>query len=129
MELLLNLAWALLAVSFACIWLRLAARDGASRHMQMVALAVLILILLPVISVSDDLQAIQNPAEADSCLRRGHVVSTAHAMPAPAADVPQPFFAELSSGVVQMTSPDNGNAPFVSPPALSSIQNRPPPAA
>jgi hypothetical protein len=43
---------------------------GATRRTQMVALAVLILILFPVISVTDDLQAIQNPAEVDSCLRR-----------------------------------------------------------
>jgi len=64
MELVLNLAWALSAVVFFCIWLRHARHAGADRRTQLVALAVLILILFPVISVTDDLQAMQNPAEA-----------------------------------------------------------------
>ena len=48
-------------------------RDGASdRRIQMVALAVVILILLPAISMTDDLVAAQNPAEIDCCAGRHH---------------------------------------------------------
>jgi hypothetical protein len=129
MELLLNLAWALLALAIVCLWLRFAPRVGSDWRMQFVALAVLILILLPVISVSDDLQAIQNPAEADSCLRRDHVVTTPHSIHATVANMPQPFYAEPQMSLVQFTSKLDGNAPTVSLPALTSIENRPPPTA
>ena len=73
MELVLNLAWAFLASIMVGLWLRLAVRTGVNLRMQFVALAVLLLILFPVISVTDDLQVAQNPAEADCLVRRDHV--------------------------------------------------------
>jgi hypothetical protein len=72
MELFLNFAWALLAIASVCLWMRLERRAGVERRLPLIALALLIVILLPVISVSDDLQVLQNPAESDTfqCQRR-----------------------------------------------------------
>ena len=129
MELILNLAWALSAVAILCIWLRYARLAGASRRTQMVALAVLILILFPVISVTDDLQAMQNPAETDSCLRRVHAVSSPHSILAAPGTLPPPVLAELSFGVLQVGMLGSRPTPAASHPALQPIQNRPPPLA
>lgn len=129
MELVLNLAWALSAVAIICLWLRFGPQANAGRRTQVVALAVLILVLFPVISVTDDLQAVQNPAEVDSCLRRNHVVSNAHSIFPVAAALPLPAFAELPFGFLQLVAPGHQLAPAVDHPGLNSIQNRPPPAA
>jgi hypothetical protein len=129
MELVLNLAWGLLAALMYGCWLRLAASKEVDRRMQFIALALLVLILFPVISVTDDLQAAQNPAEADCCLRRDHVVSNAHSIFPAVAALPVPVFAELFVGFVRIASPSQLTAPVVDHPALASIQNRPPPVA
>jgi hypothetical protein len=129
MELVLNLAWALSAIVIVCSWLRYGPRAGAGRRTQLVALAVLILILFPVISVTDDLQAVQNPAEVDSCLRRNHVVSNAHSIFPAVASLPLPAFAELPFGFLQLVAPRRLMAPVVDHPGLDSVQNRPPPVA
>jgi hypothetical protein len=134
MELLLNLAWALLAALMLCLWLRFAQRTGTERRMQdrrmqFVALALLLLILFPVISVTDDLQAIQNPAETDSCQRRDHIVASPHSIFPAGAALPLPVFAELSFGILRIAAPGSLRAPVVDHPALAPIQNRPPPAA
>ena len=134
MELFLNLAWVALAALMFCLWLRFAPRTGPNRHTekrraQFVALAVLLLILFPVISVTDDLQAIQNPAETDTCLRRGHLVFNAHSIFPAVAALPLPIFAELSVGIQRIPAPGGLPAPVFDHPALARIQNRPPPAA
>ena len=130
MELLLNLAGALVALALVCLWLRIApAREnGAKRSTQLVALALLILILFPVISVTDDLIAAQNPAETDSVQRRGHEVSSLHAAslsPAlPCETFRMPFAVEW--GPVAALEADR-KLPQTS--ALAPIENRPPPSA
>lgn len=129
MELVLNLAWALSAVMFFCTWLRHSRHAGADRRTQLVALAVLVLILFPVISVTDDLQAVQNPAETDCCQRRGQVVSNSHSVFPAVAALPPPVFAELSFGFLQLAAPGSQPTPVVGRPALAPIQNRPPPVA
>jgi hypothetical protein len=129
MELTLNLAWMLLAALMFWLWMRHALREGASRRTQLVALAVVILILLPVISVTDDLMAAQNPAETDCCQRKDHVCSNAHSLPHAVAALALPVFTELSSDSLRLAAPRNLPAPLVEIPALTSIQNRPPPAA
>jgi hypothetical protein len=129
MELVLNLAWVLLAALVFGLWLRLAPRAGPSRRMQFVALAVLLLILFPVISVTDDLQAALNPVEADSCLRRDHACSTPHSIFPAVAGLPLPAFAEHSIGAQRVAAPSHLDAPLVIRPTLASVQNRPPPAA
>ena len=47
---------------------------------QFVAMALVILILLPAISMTDDLIAAQNPAEVDCCARRDHDFSSPHSI-------------------------------------------------
>jgi hypothetical protein len=134
MELFLNLAWVSLAALMVWLWPRFAPRSGPggrmeNRSKQLVALAVLLLILFPVISVTDDLLATQNPAETDSTLRRDHIAAGSHSIfPAVAAE-PLPTVAELFSGFPSFAAIRNFPAPIVDHPALASIQNRPPPAA
>src|SRR5271165_4058347 len=101
MELTLNLAWALVAAVMVCLWSRFAARSGVDRRLQFVALAVLLLILFPVVSVSDDLQAAQNPAEADCLVRRDHACSTPHSILPHVAAMPLPSFTGLSFGILR----------------------------
>lgn len=92
MELLSNLVWIAVALSLWGVWLLQRRRGrGASLPsglaVQLAALAVLTLILLPVISVSDDLQASHNPAEVErTCLRNDrHLLPPEAPPPAPAA--------------------------------------------
>jgi hypothetical protein len=129
MELVLNLAWALLAAIMVCLWTRFAPRNGANRRMQFVALAVLLLILFPVVSVTDDLQAAQNPAEADCLVRRDHACSTAHSILPHVAALPPPIFDGLSFGVRRIAAPGASLVRVSDHPALGPIQNRPPPVA
>jgi hypothetical protein len=129
MELALNLAWALLAAVMVCLWLRFVPRTGANRRLQFVALAVLLLILFPVVSVSDDLQAAQNPAEADCLVRRDHACSTPHCVLPHVAAMPLPIFAGLSFGFLHRSTSGTPLVRVADHPALAPIQNRPPPAA
>lgn len=92
MELLSNLVWIVVALALWGLWLasRRRARGGSPRigiGVQAVSLAVLTLILLPVISVSDDLQASHNPAEVErSCNRNDqHDLQTIAGPTVPAA--------------------------------------------
>lgn len=129
MELILNLGWAVLAAWMLCVWVRLCSRTDSNRRTQFVALALVILILLPAISITDDLMAAQNPAEVDTCARRDHDFSSPHSIVPMAAGLPLPAFAGLSFAFVRMAAPSNPSEPFFDHPGLASIQNRPPPAA
>lgn len=130
MELTLNLSWAFVALGMLCAWVRMAPRDAAIRRIQMVALAVVILILLPAISMTDDLAAAQNPAEIDCCVRRhhDHDVSSSHSIIPTAASLPLPSFAGVTLEFAGTAAPSNPPFSFVENPAFASIQNRPPPA-
>ena len=70
MELALNLAWALCSMGLVWFWIRRGVSVRVPRSTQLLALAMVVLLLLPVISLSDDLLAAQSPAESDSYLRR-----------------------------------------------------------
>lgn len=129
MELTLNFGWAMLTVWMLCAWLRAAPRGPADRRAQFVALAVVILILLPAISMTDDLIAAQNPAEVDCCARRDYSASSPHAQNPPMASLPAPAIAGLSLCLIHLGAPSRLSAPNVELPSLVSIQNRPPPAA
>lgn len=129
MELALNLAWLVLAICLYSLWLRFAPVGEGSRRMQWVALLLLIVILLPAISLTDDLQAAQNPAEIDTCLRRDHDWLAPHAMVPIAIALAVPFFAGLPVQASYWQAPGSPTTPKFIPPALSSIENRPPPAA
>ena len=130
MELLLNLTGALVAICLIGAWLRIspAAENGSKRSTQVVALALLILILFPVISVTDDLIAVQNPAETDSLARRGLEVSSLYAAslsPAlPCETFRMPF--PVAWGPVAALESDP-QLPQTT--ALDPVENRPPPCA
>ncbi|MGB7548332.1 MAG: hypothetical protein WBM14_11325 [Terracidiphilus sp.] len=129
MEFFLNSAWALLSIVIVALWLRREQSDDVDRRLSFVSLVMLIVILFPVISVSDDLWSIQNPAETDTCLRRDHLASCAHAIFPAMAALPEPVFAVLTFGFQRLTAPLNLPVRAVDNPAFDAIQNRPPPAA
>lgn len=129
MELTLNLGWALLAALMLWAWTQMAPRTTADRRLQLIALGLVILILLPAISMTDDLVAAQNPAEVDCCARRDHDSAGSHSIVPAIAALPAPTFDGLPIGFVRIAAPSHLSAPFVEVPALASIQNRPPPAA
>jgi len=132
MELTLNLVWALLAILLVKLWMQHTMPSSAHVQTQIVALLMVIVILFPVISVTDDLQIAQNPAEADSyylCTRRDHDAVSPHSIfPAPAM-LPPLVFAETSLGFFHIASLGTHSSLRIEIPALASIQNRPPPAA
>lgn len=85
MELLCNLAWLAVTVAlWSCWFLR---RRSATRMsllpaiaVQLISLAALTAILLPVISISDDLQASNNPAEVErNSAKRNQFLCSQHA--------------------------------------------------
>jgi hypothetical protein len=129
MELTLNLGWVLVALWMLFAWLRVSPRAPKDRSAQLVALAVVILILLPAISMTDDLMAAQKPAEPDCCMRRDSDCSCHHSHFPVIAALPAPAFSGISLGYVRLGSPSRLSAPHVELPALASIQNRPPPSA
>jgi hypothetical protein len=131
MESFLNFAWVLLAIAIPCLWVRLERRTGAGCRLQFIALALLILILFPVISVSDDLQSLQNPAETDTsqCQRRDHMASCPHPIHPAVAAPPGPVLAEMARSFQHCAASLNLPAVAIDNPAFDSIQNRPPPTA
>jgi hypothetical protein len=129
METILNLAWALLTIVLVRLWVRHAPRKGTTQRMQVAALAVLILILFPAISVTDDLLAAQNPADVEVYLRRGHAAGSQHAVSPVIAMLPPVSFSGLFFGYQRLAAPSRLPVPTVDNPALSGIQNRPPPTA
>ncbi len=97
---------------------------------SLLPLAVLIAMRLPVISVSNDLFAIQNASEADSSFRRDHLVRPSEhpAFPAQIALLTA-LFAGLRFGFLHLVSPDRESIVWLNRPEGAAIQSRPPPAA
>lgn len=130
MELFLNLTWVALAMVLACLCLRSQHRAGHERRAQVVALAVLIAILLPVISVSDDLLAIQNATEVDTCLRRNSMAQLhAHPLLPVMGVVPAAFSGYPGRQAWSPVAPARPSFLSAEHPELAGIENRPPPAA
>jgi hypothetical protein len=129
MELALNLGWMVLTALMCGLWLYHAPAKGASRRTQLIALAVVVLIMLPVISVTDDILMAQNPAETDCYQRKDHAGTSGHPTVHPVANTILLFFVPPSSDSFQSAALGNPLAPVVKVPATDSIQNRPPPAA
>jgi hypothetical protein len=129
MELTLNLGWALVAAGMLFMWAQRTPRAARDRGAQLVALAIVIVILLPAISMTDDLIAARNPAEVDTCMRRDHDFSSPHTIVPTPVVLPAPTFAELSIAYLHLAAPSHLFSPFVDHLALAQIQNRPPPAA
>lgn len=138
MEVLLNLAWLLLAASMLAVWFKLRRSETVCPHCakhfdkptQFIALCVLLLILFPVISVSDDLLTAQYTTETDGSVRKHHAgCCPAHSYAStPANEALSAFQLPLFFTVIlELPYPPNA-APALNP-AFYSIENRPPPAA
>jgi len=128
-EIILNLAWALVAVAAICIWERKETRVGRERQLPFIALVMLIVILFPAISVSDDLWSIQNPAETDTLQRRDQLVPCAHFLLPHLATLCEAVLARLDLRPQRLTAV---LAVPVRPLAIytaSKLANRPPPFA
>ena len=128
MEVFLNCTWALVALLLIEMRNRTETRTGAHRRNSLVALAMLLVILFPVISVTDDLWSIQYPAETDTALRRNHLDAGTHfpltefALPSSAFRT-NVEFAWMGSIVAHRPARRPGS------PLCSAILNRPPPSA
>jgi hypothetical protein len=73
-ELFLNLVWFLVSLLLVVHWTRAAHPDRTWRTGKAaVALLLLVLLLLPVISVTDDLVATTGPSETEHIVRRGEM--------------------------------------------------------
>lgn len=129
MEILLNFAWVALALSIIGLWLRIGDRTGADRRRQLVAIVVLLAILFPVISVSDDLMAVQNATEQDGSQRRDHLASLGAHTILPFAAIVSVLVLDAGFGSVRFPSTRNLPLLSVDHPELTGIENRPPPSA
>lgn len=129
MEFFFNFVWALLSAAILCIWLRIDNRRSDERRLPLVAVGLLIVLLFPVISVSDDLQAAQNPAEVESSLRQDHKATAAHSILFAVAALPPCVYPGMPFRFLGVTAPTMISAPLVDNPAMAAIQNRPPPGA
>jgi len=98
--------------------------------MQFLALGIVVLLLLPVISLSDDLMAMQGPAESDTCLRRALHANEGHPSVIPhSMAMPEQLFAMLA---VRGMSQKTVQSYRVVPPQtflIRSLDSRPPPQA
>ena len=73
MEFLFNLVWVLLSVALVFRWLRAEVHDGSFRSnwkLRAIALVLIIFVLLPAVSLTDDLQANARIAESEHIARR-----------------------------------------------------------
>jgi hypothetical protein len=95
----------------------------------LVALIMLVVILFPVISVSDDLWSIQNPAETDGSPRRDQLVSNFHSIVPDIASLPEAPFAERSPQFARADAVAQRVSSVFDDAVLTAIENRPPPVA
>jgi len=132
-ELFLNIAWVMFSTSLALLWIKRShnVSDGSRQQdwkVQLLALAMLILILLPVISMTDDMQAI-SATEIEHVMRRADLL--------PSTDQPADPVVPLSAKLLPGKHPCNLQAfayvelyiPNVRPQcgSIRQMANRPPP--
>jgi hypothetical protein len=128
MELVLNLGWTALATAMCWLWVHHARREGRGLSAQVVSLALVLFIMFAVITMYDDMAMAQNPAETPCFQREDDLGAHTHALLHPVPSTPT-FAAELPFNTIHFAVPGRLLVPNVKVPALSSIQNRPPPAA
>src|ERR1700683_729813 len=83
MELVCNLAWLTVTIFLWAAWLARGPRATRGSLLptfgaQFIALAALTAVLLPVISITDDLQASNNPAEVERCAAKRNQFLCSH---------------------------------------------------
>jgi hypothetical protein len=129
MELALNLGWTALAIVMCWLWVYHARRTGWGRSTQFVSLALVLIMMFVVITMYDDMAMAQNPAETRCFQREDDLGAHAHVPLHPAVALIPALTAELHFNALCFAVPGSLLVPTVEVPALSSIQNRPPPAA
>jgi hypothetical protein len=128
MEWILNFAWIAMAALMLMLWMSHAPQMGACRRTQLVALAVVILIMFPVISVTDDLLAAQITAETDGSQRKDHVGAPPHYAPHTTTNLILPVYMQLSD-TLRFAKRINLASQLIVNPAKHSVLTRPPPFA
>jgi hypothetical protein len=129
MELALNLEWTVLATAMCWLWARHARREGRGRRAQFVSLALVLFTMFAVITMYDDMAISRNPAETRCFQREDDLGAHAHAPFHPSVASTPTLAAELPFNMFRFTTPGSLLIPIAKVPFLSSIQNRPPPAA
>ena len=128
-EILLNLVWAALALMIVCQWLRMDSSSGTNRRRQIIAIAVLLAILFPVISVSDDLMSMQSATETDTCQRRDYLAASATHPVLPFAAIVNALAFDVSFGSPGFVAARSLSHPSLQHCSLGVAGNRAPPAA
>jgi hypothetical protein len=77
-EIVLNIVWAATAVAAYLAWVRWRTRPCRRLVQHLTALLLASAVLFPVVSMTDDVWAAQNPAEPDTCQRRHNVSAVTH---------------------------------------------------
>lgn len=129
MELYLSCAWMFAVVASACLWLRPGRRTPESLHIQFLVLLLFLVILFPVISVTDGLRSIHSPAETRTAQLHDERAVCAHSFLPQIAPLTGRVAAQFSfhpqlqgpSLYLPVLALDN--------PALAPLENRPPPRA
>jgi hypothetical protein len=129
MELALNLEWMALATAMCWLWAHYARREGRGRSAQFVSMALVLGIMFVVITMYDDMAMAQNPAETRSFLREDDSGAHAHASLHPVVASTPTLAVKLPFNTTRVAVEGSLVVPTVRVPVLSSIQNRPPPAA
>jgi len=125
----LNLEWVVLATAMCWLWVRHARREGPGREVQFIALALVLANMFVVISIYDDMAMAQNPAETRCFQREDDLGAHEHAQLHPAVASTPTLAVELPFNTFRFAVQGSLPVPAVKVRALSSIQNRPPPAA
>lgn len=130
MEMILNIAWALCSLGLVWYWFRSSASNPVPRTTQVLALAMVVLLLLPVISLSDDLMAMQGPAESDSTMRRASHSDEGHPPVVPASfALPELAFLLLPLSSYSQEAVQSERLAPPTPVLTRSLDRRPPPQA
>ena len=129
MELILNLGWMAIAIGMCWMWVRHARRNGPGLWAQVVSLTLVLATLFVVITIYDDMAMAQNPAET-RCFQREDDLGALAQVPLHPAVASLPALAvELTFKTLRCNVPGSLLVQALKVPALSSIENRPPPAA
>jgi hypothetical protein len=129
MEMALNLGWMALATAMCWLWVHHARREGWGRSVQFVSLTLVLGIMFVVITMYDDMAMAQNPADTRCFQREDDLGAHAHAPLHPVVASTPTLAAELPFDTIRFAVPGSPLVQTVKVPVLSSIQNRPPPAA